>query len=236
MYTEFLHLPAAHRIERNRNRRAAAHRHRTGQLLRPLVRDRFKDAAVALLVHKRHRRRLHAANGERDHLQFRERAAHAVDVHHRHTEACRRRDGQHRVDAARLNGHEGVNLLPKELRDHVKELLILRAADGLFRQYRRCAHHRNRDDQRIIRDFLRLQQRHRAALLHCADGHELADIGIAAAARAEQGRAGRNIFNFRDTDFPHNNTPSLRFRGHGQCHAPKSNYLFFAGNAFARMT
>ncbi len=53
------------------------------------------------------------------------------------------------------------------------------------------------------RALLGLEQCDRAALLHRADGDELADIGVAAAARAQQGRAGRNIFDLRDTDFSH---------------------------------
>ncbi len=114
-YTKLLHLLAAHGIERHGNGSAAAHGDGAGQLLRPLIGDGLKNTAVALFVHQRHRGGLHAADGKGDHLQLRECAAHAVHIHHRHIQASRRRDGQHGVNAACLDGHKGIDLLTKEL-------------------------------------------------------------------------------------------------------------------------
>lgn len=68
---KFLHLFAAHGIKRHGDGSAAAHGDRPGQLLRPFVGDGLKDAAVALLVHQRHRRCLDTADGKGHHLQFR---------------------------------------------------------------------------------------------------------------------------------------------------------------------
>ena len=214
VHAVFLHLFAGHRIERDGHRRAAAHRDSAGQLLRPLVRDRLKDAAIALFIRQGHRGRPHAADGERDHLQLRERTAHAVNVDERQAEARRCGDGQHGIDTAGLNGHEGIDLFAEEARDHVIELLIFRAADGLLGQNGRRAHHGDGDDQRVVRDLLRVQKRHRAARLHSADGNKLSDIRVAAAACTEKRCAGRDIFDLRDTDFTHDNTPYfLRLAG-----------------------
>ena len=177
---KFLHLFAAHGIKRHGDGSAAAHGDRPGQLLRPFVGDGLKDAAVALLVHQRHRRCLDTADGKGHHLQFREGTAHAVHIHHRHIQPGRRSDGQHGVDAAGLD-----------------------AADGLLRQYRRRAHHGDGDNKGVIRHLLRVQQRDRAALLYGTDGHQLAYIGITATAGAQQRRAGGNIFDLRDSDFSH---------------------------------
>ena len=200
---KFLHLFAAHGIKRHGDGSAAAHGDRPGQLLRPFVGDGLKDAAVALLVHQRHRRCLDTADGKGHHLQFREGTAHAVHIHHRHIQPGRRSDGQHGVDAAGLDGHKGVDLPAEELGDHIKELFVFVAADGLLRQYRRRAHHGDGDNKGVIRHLLRVQQRDRAALLYGADGHQLAYIGITATTGAQQRRTGGNIFDLRDSDFSH---------------------------------
>ncbi len=70
VHAEFLHLLAAHGVEGDGAGGAAAHRDRAGELFRPFVGDGLEDAAVALLIHKRHGRSLHAADGKGDHLQF----------------------------------------------------------------------------------------------------------------------------------------------------------------------
>jgi hypothetical protein len=78
--------------------------------------------------------------------------------------------------------------------------LVLVSADGFLAQHGGGAHHGDGDDERVVRHFLRVEQGDRPAFPDGTDGDQLADIGIAPAARAEQRGAERDVFNFLDVD------------------------------------
>ena len=194
------HRLAVHDVQRAGHAAAAGHGDGTRQLLRPLVGDGLKNDAVALFICQGHGRGGNAADGEGDHLQFREGAPHAVAVDHGQVKARRRRDGQHGIDAARLHRHGRVHLAPEIALHHFKDALVFRATDALFAKHRGRAHHGDGHDQGVVGHFLGRDERYLTALAHRADGHQFSDVGVAAATRAEQRRAQGDVLDLLDAD------------------------------------
>ena len=114
-------------------------------------------------------------------------------IHHGQAEPRRCCDGQHGIDAARLHGHGRVDLAARNsARTMSKMRLVFRAADALFAQNGWRAHHGDGHDQRVVGHLLRRSSSVTGPhSLHRADGHQFADIGITAAARAQQRAAPR---------------------------------------------
>ena len=193
------HRLAIHDIQRAGHAAAAGHGDGARQLFRPLIGDRLENDAVALFIRQGHGRGGHAADGEGDHLQFREGTPHSVAIDHGQSEACRRCDGQHGIDAAGFHGHRRVDLSPKIAFYHFKDALVFRAADALFAKNGRSAHHGDGHDQRIVRHLFGRNERHLAALAHRADRHQLSDIGVTATACAQQRRAQSDVLDLLNT-------------------------------------
>ena len=192
-----------HAEQRDRQRAAHGHGGGAGDVLGPLVRDGIEDAGVALLVDERHGRGRRAADGERDHLQLGERAAHAVHVHHGNAEARGRGDGQHGVHAASFDGHGGVDGLAVVARHHVEQLGELVGAHALLGEDGGCAHGCGGHDERAVGPLVDADQLHFAAFFHGADGRELSDVRVAAPTSAEKRRAQRDVLDFLDADLSH---------------------------------
>jgi hypothetical protein len=79
----------------------------------------------------------------------------------------------------------------------VDQLVALRQ---LFGHHRRRAHHADGHDQRVVGEFVDVDEVDRAVLADGLLGHQLADIGIAAAAGAEDGAAGGDVFHVLGID------------------------------------
>ena len=191
---------AVHRIQRHRYRATAGHGDRPGKFLRPFVGNGTEDAGIPLFIYQRHRCCRTAANCKGYHLQFRERPAHAVTVHQWQTQTGGSRDREHRVHAACLNGHKGVDRFAIKGRDGFVQRTVLFPSDGLFTKHGGSAHHGNGNDERVIRHFIRVQKGNGPALLNRADSDQLAHIRITAAACPQQSRAQRDVFDFGNSN------------------------------------
>ena len=140
--------------------------------------------------------------GEGDHLQFRERAAHAVAVDHGNAghRADHERDGG--IETSRFGAQDRADRLaeePLELSERDQDLLALR---DLFDHDRRRAHHRAGDDEGVVIERVHIDHPHRAEFADRLLRHQLADIGIAAAAGAENRAADGDVVEIGDADHP----------------------------------
>ena len=142
-------------------------------------------------------------NRVRDHLELWESAAHAIAIDHRHAQAGGAIDRHDRVQAAGLNAHRRLHRLPDVLA-HGKEGVddIIAVWHFLDHDGRR-AHHRRWHNQIVVIKFIETIKLNRAIIADGLPRHQFADVGVAAAARAQDGRAQRQIFQDRFVNDSH---------------------------------
>jgi hypothetical protein len=109
-------------------------------------------------------------------------------------------NGRGGIDPPRLAAEHRVDLPPKQLLERAESVDQLLALRQLFGHHRRGAHHADGDDQRVIGQLVDIDEVHRAVLLDRLLGHQLADIGVAAAAGPEDGAARGDVFHVLGVD------------------------------------
>ena len=207
-HAELAHLRSRHDILGRHHAAAACGAAGAANVLDPLVVDGLHKAHVALLVNEEHGACRHAANGERNHLNFGKRATHAVDVDHGKAQARCRGNGQHGIHAASLDGHDGRDFLAVVGTHHIDELGELVGTHALLGENRRGAHACHGHDDIVVGKLVDIDKRHLAAFLHGANGEQLANIGVAAAARAQKRCAQSDVFDIGNADLTHGSPPS----------------------------
>ncbi len=161
-----LDLFSCHREEGDQCRGSHINRQRPGKGLRPVIADRVEDGAVPLIVRNRHRGRPDAPNRRRHHLQLGEGAAHAVRIHHWQTFAGGDGERDHGVHASRLHWHGCHNLFAEIFAERPDGGNDLIAGRDLLNHHGGCAHHRGRNDKRIVVELLHIEEGHRRTILH----------------------------------------------------------------------
>ena len=137
---------------------------------------------------------------EGDHLQFGIGAAHAVAVDQRQAGHGGDDEGRGGVDATRLAAKHGVDLFAEQFLEGAEGVDQLVALRQLFGHHGGGAHHADRHDQRVVGHLVDVDDLDRAIGLDGLLRHELADIGIAAAAGAEDGATGGDVFHVFGVD------------------------------------
>ena len=133
---------------------------------------------------------------QRDQLDFRVGAAHAVAVNDGQTQFAADGKGQHRVHAADLRRHHGADRLAQVAAHRVVGgHQLFRHGDPLQERHRRTNGEGERD-QHVVWQFIDIRQLQWPEALHGLDRRQLAEIGIAATASAEHRRAAGDILNF----------------------------------------
>ena len=122
LHAELANLGGGHDVFDAYHGAAAGSAARAADIFHPLVVDGFHQAHIALLVDEEHGACRHAADGEGDHLNLGEGAAHAVDIDHGKAQARGCSDGKHGVHAAGLDGHDRRDGLAVIVADHADEL------------------------------------------------------------------------------------------------------------------
>jgi hypothetical protein len=133
-------------------------------------------------------------HGECHHLQLGIGAAHAVAIDQRQTAGGRDHERRRRVHAACLAAEHRVDLAAEQLLELSEGGHQLVALWQFLGHHGRRAHHADGHDQRVVGEFLDIDDLHRAMLTDRLLGHQLADIGIAATAGAEDRAADGNVF------------------------------------------
>ena len=207
-HAELAHLRGRHDVLGRHHAAAACSTAGTANVLDPFVVDGLHKTHVALFINEEHGACRHAANGERNHLNFGERAAHAVDVDHGKAQARCRGNGQHGVHAASLDGHDGRDFLAVVGTHHIDELGELVGTHALLGENRRSTHACNGNNDVVVRKLVDVDERHLTAFLHGTNGEQLANVGVAAAARAQKRCAQSDVFDIGNADFTHGSPPS----------------------------
>lgn len=102
-------------------------------------------------------------------------------------------------EIAGFDGKEALDFFAVELADHIVKAFVLAAVYALFGQYSGRPHHGDGNNQVIVTDFFRVHHGDVAAGFDGIHGHELANVGIATAASAQEGRAQGDVFDFVNT-------------------------------------
>jgi hypothetical protein len=109
-------------------------------------------------------------------------------------------EGRGRIDAARLAAEHGIDLAAEQLLQLAEGVDQLVALRQFFGHHRRRAHHADRHDERVVGQFLDIDELDRPMLADRLLRHQLADIGVAAAAGAQDRAADGNVFQILGID------------------------------------
>ena len=205
-----LGLGARHAVARERNVAAHFHRGAAAQIFAALIRGRMHEQRIATLIgHTNGTCRL-AVHRPRHHLQFRERAAHAIGIEQRNVALRCRKHRMQRVPAARFRRNKRIEGMSHFAFKRLERIDRLGARGHLFDEHRRRSKaHRHRNAS-IIRQFIEREQRNRAIVGHALLRNENAHIRVATAARRHNGRAHRDVFNFLLAQISHGAFLSLQ--------------------------
>ena len=193
-YRGFAQLGSGGGVERDHRHRAHVDRDAAGEGLGPEVADRLHQDRVAALIGHGEGRRRDAVNRMRDHLQLGEGAPHSIAIDHRHTQAGGAINRHDRVQTAGFNAHRRFDRLTDVLAHRPKGIDDIIAVGHLFDHHGRRPHHRRRHNQVVIIQLVQGIQLDRSIIADGLPRHQLADVGIAAAARAQDGRAESEVF------------------------------------------
>jgi hypothetical protein len=105
-----------------------------------------------------------------------------------------------RVQSAGLGAQHGADLLAQEPFQLAEGLHDLAALRDLFHHHGRRTHHGAGDRELVVFHVVDVDHLHRAVFADRLLRHQLADVGIAAAAGAEDGAANGNIVEVGDAD------------------------------------
>src|SRR5215475_14310609 len=176
--------------ELRRGRRPAElDRGRPFQAFHPVAGNRPEYRQVAALVGHHGRAGRDPGQVHGDHGDLGERAAHAVGVHDRQPDPRGPGDGQHAVPGADLGGHQRRHPAPGHELQMLPEPCSLVPVLELFDGYRGGADPAARHDQRVIGQFVQIDQRGRAEVLCCLQCLQQCHVRIPPATCAEDGAA-----------------------------------------------
>ena len=120
---------------------------------------------------------------------LRERPSHAVGVHHRQPDRRGPGDGKQAVPTADLGGHQRRHRAPGHELQMIPEPGSLVPVLELFQDDRGGTDPGARHDQRVIGQFVQIDQRNRAEVLGCLQYLQQCHVCIAPATCAEDGAA-----------------------------------------------
>ena len=164
------------------------------------------DAVFQVFVDDDRGRSGHAVDVEGDHLDLGEGAAHAIAVDDRQSAPRRHRERHDGVDAADFGREDGARGFAGQRFELFHRKVEIGAADQLFEEDGGGADVGGGVDGGVVVEVLELDEFGRAELLDRVLGRQAPDVGIAAAAGAEKGRAAGEIFEQVQSNF---HLPSL---------------------------
>ena len=171
------------------------------------------DTVFQVLVGDHRRRDGHAVDVEGNHLDFGESAAHAVGIDHRQAAPRRHRQRHDGIDAADLGREDGAGRFAGQFLKLFHREVKIGAADQLLDEDGGGADVGGGVNGGVVVEVLERDEFGRAELLDRVLRRQTPDVGIAAAARSEEGGAAGKILEHVQPDF-HGPSPA--------CAAPDS--------------
>ena len=192
-YREALRLGPAQRIEYAVQAAAQARSQGPDHVFQARVVDRAQARQVAQVVAEQGRRSAAAVDAEGGHVDVREGPADAVGIHQRQAAQGRGGQRQHGIGAADLGADQRVYRPRVERLGLLQQVLQGGLAEQVFDQHGGRAYPGDADHEGLVGELGQRQQARLQATLQLATQEQLADMGVAPAAGAQQHGAARQV-------------------------------------------
>ena len=164
------------------------------KVLDPMVADRVHEQDVSSFIRHGEGAGGDAVGGEDGHLNLGESAPHAIAIDHGDLQASRDVNRHDRVETAGFDAHGAARFAARVAPERLESADHVIAGRQLLHDNNRRAHASRRHDKIVVIQLIESVELDRTILADGFARHQLADVGIAAAAGAQHCRAQRDVF------------------------------------------